>query len=104
MIQLYILLQTHAPADGGQAGFWIIIILLFIIIWALKIRPQSKKKVEQEQIGKQFIEQNKNMDSPKSSSQRTVKDKLYELKQLLDEGAITQEEFDKAKAKLIDEI
>lgn len=54
MNTLFILLQAQpaasaqAPAAGGQAGFWIMIILLFVVMWAFMIRPQRKQQKELE--------------------------------------------------------
>ena len=35
-------------AGGGQLGFWVMIILLFVIMWAFMIRPQRKQQKELE--------------------------------------------------------
>ena len=52
MNTLFILLdaqpQAAAPAAGGQASFWIMIILLFVVMWAFMIRPQRKQQKELE--------------------------------------------------------
>ena len=48
-----ILLQTaaaSAPASGGQAGFWIMMILLFGVMWFFMIRPQRKQQKELEKF------------------------------------------------------
>lgn len=47
MNTLFILLQAQAPAQGGStAGFWLMIILLFVVMWAFMIRPQRKQQKE----------------------------------------------------------
>lgn len=106
MMQLFILLQAQSPAHatyGSAASMWIMLILIFVFMWLFMVRP--KRKQERASVkDKEFLEQMIKTESTKTSSQRTVIDKLHELKQLLDEGTITQEEFDKAKAKLIDEL
>lgn len=41
------LLQAQAPAagaQGGQMGFWIMILLVFVIMWLFMIRPQRKQQ------------------------------------------------------------
>ena len=54
MNTLFILLQAQAaapaqaPAAGGQWGFWVMIILLFVVMWAFMIRPQRKQQKELE--------------------------------------------------------
>lgn len=39
-----------APAGGGSGMFWIMMILLFVIMWAFMIRPQRKQQKELEQF------------------------------------------------------
>lgn len=40
-----------APAAGGStAGFWIMIILIFVVMWAFMIRPQRKQQKELEKF------------------------------------------------------
>lgn len=47
MNTLFILLQGQAPAQGGStAGFWLMIIFLFVVMWAFMIRPQRKQQKE----------------------------------------------------------
>lgn len=47
MNTLFILLQAQAPAQSGStAGFWLMIILLFVVMWAFMIRPQRKQQKE----------------------------------------------------------
>lgn len=45
-------LQTAAAgsAQGGQAGFWIMIILIFLVMWLFMIRPQRKQQKELEKF------------------------------------------------------
>ncbi len=40
------LLQAQAPAAQGQGqmGFWIMILLVFVIMWLFMIRPQRKQQ------------------------------------------------------------
>ena len=49
------LLQTSAGAPGaapagGSGMFWIMMILLFVIMWAFMIRPQRKQQKELEKF------------------------------------------------------
>ena len=46
------LLQTAAGAQpaGGGGMFWIMMILLFVIMWAFMIRPQRKQQKELEKF------------------------------------------------------
>ncbi|MBQ3712138.1 MAG: preprotein translocase subunit YajC [Bacteroidales bacterium] len=49
---LYIALQAQGAAAqgqvGGGAGFWIMIILMFVVMWFFMIRPQRKQQKELE--------------------------------------------------------
>ena len=46
---LFVFLQAAAPAQGGGNSMLIWLILIFVIMWVLMIRPQQKqaKKAEQ---------------------------------------------------------
>ena len=50
MNMLFIPLQAQAaqPAAGGQAGFWVMILLLFGGMYLFMIRPQRKQQKELE--------------------------------------------------------
>ena len=49
MITLFISLQAAGAApQGGAAGMWIMLILLFGIMWFFMIRPQRKQQKELE--------------------------------------------------------
>ena len=52
MNTLTILLQAQgaAPAQGSQASFWIMIILVFAVMWLFMIRPQRKQQKELEEF------------------------------------------------------
>mgnify|MGYP003293781308 CR=1 FL=1 len=47
---LTILLQAAAPAQGSQASFWIMMILIFAVMWLFMIRPQRKQQKELEEF------------------------------------------------------
>ena len=44
------LLQAAQPAAGGGAGFWIMILLLFAVMWLFMIRPHRKQQKELEKF------------------------------------------------------
>ena len=44
------LLQAAQPAAGGGAGFWIMIIAIFGVMWLFMIRPQRKQQKELEKF------------------------------------------------------
>ena len=50
MNMLTILLQAAAPAQGSQASFWIMMILIFAVMWLFMIRPQRKQQKELEEF------------------------------------------------------
>lgn len=53
MNTLFVLLQSGAaaqPAGGSSASFWVMIILLFVVMWAFMIRPQRKQQKELEKF------------------------------------------------------
>ncbi len=45
-----ILQAAGQPAAGGGAGFWIMILLLFGVMWLFMIRPQRKQQKELEKF------------------------------------------------------
>ncbi|MCR5759976.1 MAG: preprotein translocase subunit YajC [Bacteroidales bacterium] len=52
---LYIILQAQGGATpaagqpaGGGIGFWVMIILMFVVMWLFMIRPQRKQQKELE--------------------------------------------------------
>lgn len=47
---LTFILQAAAPASGSTASFWIMMILLFVVMWAFMIRPQRKQQKELEKF------------------------------------------------------
>lgn len=54
---LNIILAANQAADGtqqSQGGFWIMMILLFVVMWLFMIRPQQKKQKELENQRKQM--------------------------------------------------
>lgn len=45
------ILQTTANAQqGGGMGFWIMMILIFVVMWLFMIRPQRKQQKETEKF------------------------------------------------------
>lgn len=47
---LFTLLQAQTAPQGGQASFWIMIILMFVVMWFFMIRPQRKQQKELEKF------------------------------------------------------
>ena len=61
MKAVYFVLQA-APAasqQGGGAGFWIMILALFLVMWLFMIRPQRKQQKELEKFRKELAKGDK---------------------------------------------
>ena len=47
-MNMFTLLQTAAPAQGGGLSMWIMLALIFVVMWFFMIRPQRKQQKELE--------------------------------------------------------
>lgn len=47
-MNMFALLQTAAPAQGGGLSMWIMLALIFVVMWFFMIRPQKKQQKELE--------------------------------------------------------
>ena len=45
-----ILLQAQAPGAGSGMMMWIMLIMIFVVMWAFMIRPQRKQQKELEKF------------------------------------------------------
>lgn len=82
---------------GWEMALWIILILLLPILGMLiyfLVRPVTAQDVQMQE------EYEKAAEFEKASK---ATDKLHKLSQLRDKGDITQEQFEKQKAKLLDQ-
>ncbi|NUM31898.1 MAG: PEGA domain-containing protein [Bacteroidetes bacterium] len=76
-------------------GFFV----LFPFLWAMKYKPTHTYELTPSSGNEQpIIKTNPQQNHPKSKA-----DRLRELKQLLDEKVITQEEYEKEKKKILEE-
>lgn len=100
MNYLYFLLQASAPSGGG-ASIGLLIVIVFFLVMFLMIRQRMR---EEGQAKKGFNYQEKDNNSAPEDNHRKTKDKLSELQRLYEEGVLTQEEYQKAKAKLLGDI
>ena len=64
---------------------------------------ENRKTVVKESKGTQISIKDNKKETPHNNQEESVVDQLFKWKQLLDMGAITQEEYDKQKAKLLNE-
>ena len=61
MKALYFVLQAvpAASQQGGGAGFWIMILALFLVMWLFMIRPQRKQQKELEKFRRELAKGDK---------------------------------------------
>lgn len=74
--------------------YWYVFVVIGLIgfaVWYYYHRKQAEAKAAAEAKAKQ------------EQAEADVADRIRQFKQLLDEGAITQEEFDRQKAKILGE-
>ena len=45
-----ILLQAQAPGTGSSMMMWLMLIMVFVVMWAFMIRPQRKQQKELEKF------------------------------------------------------
>lgn len=64
---------------------------------------ENRKTVVKESKGTKISIKDNKKETPHNNQEESVVDQLFKWKQLLDMGAITQEEYDKQKAKLLNE-
>lgn len=64
---------------------------------------ENKKTVVKKSKGTKISIKDNKKETPHNNKEESVVDQLFKWKQLLDMGAITQEEYDKQKAKLLNE-
>lgn len=74
---------------------WILFVILLIVVIVAVSRSGKKSKMETEKLQVEV----KKMDKP--DTVLGVSDELSKLKKLLDEGVITQDEFDIQKKRLL---
>lgn len=64
---------------------------------------ENRKTVVKKSKGTKISIKDNKKETPHNNQEESVVDQLFKWKQLLDMGAITQEEYDKQKAKLLNE-
>lgn len=64
---------------------------------------ENKKTVVKKSKGTKILLKDNKKETPHNNQEESVVDQLFKWKQLLDMGAITQEEYDEQKAKLLNE-
>ena len=64
---------------------------------------ENRKTVVKKSKGTKISIKDNKKETPHNNQAESVVDQLFKWKQLLDMGAITQEEYDKQKAKLLNE-
>lgn len=72
---------------------WVLVVILLIVVIVSTSKSSTKKKLEIEKLNREL--------SREPESKGSVSDELIKLKKLLDDGIITQDEFEKQKTKLL---
>jgi hypothetical protein len=72
-------------------------------LWMMKYKPQHTYEMIPYYVDPQRVEGAEENVIPQNNQQKSLSDKLYELKDLLDKGIITQQEFDAQKKKILAE-
>lgn len=97
-----------ADNKGYRGGFWLGFLLGVIgLVIALKKQPQYPASAQsgEPQGSRRYMhchQQGSCYAAP--AGEQTATDKLLDLKHLLDSGVLTQEEFDRKKQELLDQI
>ena len=97
MLWIYTLADLFRRTDlkGWHTALWVLFIVLLPILGMLVyfiVRPVTEQDLEMQESYREEVE---------ASQAANVADKLHKLAGLRDKGDITQQEFDKQKAKLL---
>lgn len=105
MMTLTIVLQAASKSSGGHT--WVIILVILAILLLLGSKNMTKLFTSHKQ-DKVVKESSANSEPSKKVSEPTptvpddsLRQQLSDLKELLDAGVISQEEYDSTKSKLL---
>ncbi len=93
------LFRDHEMSGWGKAG-WIIVLVLIPFLGAL-IYLIARGEGMRERAAKEQAEVRRHMDAYIRETASSPADDLHKLSDLKEKGAISDEEFDRAKAKLL---
>ncbi|MBK3516694.1 PEGA domain-containing protein [Carboxylicivirga marina] len=88
-------LSRNEQADVGAIIGGVFVLVPFL--WTMKYKPTHTYELSP------LLDNQPNISSEKKKNTKSKADKLRELKQLLDEKVITQEEYEKEKNKVLEE-
>ncbi|WP_297095600.1 SHOCT domain-containing protein [uncultured Draconibacterium sp.] len=82
---------------------WVILVILGIVLIVSISKGNKKKNLEIEKLQREKWQKQKLEREAKENAakQTSVSDELTKLKKLLDDGILTQDEFEKQKSKLL---
>jgi septation ring formation regulator EzrA len=79
---------------------WFLLVILLIVVIILASKSSKKTKLEIEELRSKKEEREVSLSDPKKPL--STADELVKLKAMIRNGDITQDEFDKLKAKLLE--
>ena len=78
-------------------------LFIFPFLWAMKYYPEHNYTLQQvKNVEEVKSDNNTNVEKKQTTDTKTKYELLRELKQLLDDGIITQQEFEKEKKRILD--
>src|ERR1700759_4935288 len=94
------LFRNHDMA-GWLKGVWIILLIFIPYITALIYLIVYGNDIREPTLGAQAGAKHKAGDYIRAAAQSSPADELHKLHELVEKGALTEAEYDKAKAKLL---
>jgi hypothetical protein len=87
--------------SGWAKGLWIILLVFIPYITALVYLIINGSDMRERQLRAQAEAKHQADDYIRAAAQASPADELHKLHELLEKGALTQEEYDRAKGKLL---
>jgi hypothetical protein len=87
--------------SGWAKGLWIILLVFIPYITALVYLIINGSDMRERQLRAQAEAKHQATDYIRAAAQTSPADELHKLHELVEKGALTEEEFDRAKGKLL---